>query len=516
MSGEMTGMIVGGILLIYALPYVVAGAAAVGATVGAAKLAGAVIRHAAERSKRNAYETNFSSDQLRMMYGKMNTAISSRRGEEERLQRKRAEMIEKEAKQISELTNRMEALAKQAEAGNGSDQRDAAKREIESLRLQVDAHRQAIDAALNENLSRDLSAIAQQAHDESKKAIEDMQRLTEAQREMMDWQTQDARLAAQQQLYVKHAVQDAKQSVMMLERMNGSSDAERRIAEAYRRQIDRAQEQLEQGLLESALAISQDVITRCALESLNCAERYEEREITAGLLIGDLEALRGEMEHRRKVRFQLEGQDEESCEDLNEFSQEEYERVQLQVEEMLERVNRRQELGLTVEMLQVMHAQLRDTLRPGARFVMETAQKTMISYYEKLAELDIVADFMSEQGYEVDWGETVGGDLSEKMVIHFANETTGNTVAVSLDQDMSGAERQRMCMDLMMFYEDGEEVSEEEKQALRDALKHALTQHGLGGGLSCSGKVGSASDKTEYDEEERVRAAQPRKLFSRR
>ena len=233
------------------------------------------------------------------------------------------------------------------------------------------------------------------------------------------------------------------------------------------------------------------------------------------LLLQELEALKEEMEHRREIRFQLDDREEETCEDLNDFAQGEYEGVQEQIRKMIERLEQRNEKCLTIGEILAMHQQFRDVVRPSAQTVMETAQNALMSYYEKLAEMDIVADFMLEQGYEVDWGDTIGGDPTQKMVMHFVDDTSGNTVAVTLDEDMSEEALRKMNMDLMMFYGDGEEVSEEQKQALRTALKKALGEHGLEGALHCSGQVNRPSDKREYDDPEAVRSAQPRKQFRR-
>ena len=127
-----------------------------------------------------------------------------------------------------------------------------------------------------------------------------------------------------------------------------------------------------------------------------------------------------------------------------------------------------------------------------------------------------IADAMKEQNYKIDWALPEGDDPTQKMVVHFTNRVSGNTVSVTLDQDMDSADIKRLAMDILFYYERGDYVSEVEKGRVRKFLNDKLTEAGLTADVDhCKGAVNKPSSKTEYSQEKNVIEKQPRRLFKK-
>ena len=155
-------------------------------------------------------------------------------------------------------------------------------------------------------------------------------------------------------------------------------------------------------------------------------------------------------------------------------------------------------------------------LRKRADAVLTESATELIKYYDRLAALDVIADAMKEQNYKIDWALPEGDDPTQKMVVHFTNRVSGNTVSVTLDQDMDSADIKRLAMDILFYYERGDYVSEVEKGRVRKFLNDKLTEAGLTADVDhCKGAVNKPSSKTEYSQEKNVIEKQPRRLFKK-
>ena len=128
----------------------------------------------------------------------------------------------------------------------------------------------------------------------------------------------------------------------------------------------------------------------------------------------------------------------------------------------------------------------------------------MQAYYKKLQVLEIIAEFMEEQGYDTNWIQPEGDDLSRKLVVNFIHQDTGNAVSFTVDMEQDGEEMSRMLMDMMIFYEE-REVTEFEKQKLREHINQVLNDNGIKGGLECSGDIGKSCQRVEYNQREAVK-----------
>ena len=127
--------------------------------------------------------------------------------------------------------------------------------------------------------------------------------------------------------------------------------------------------------------------------------------------------------------------------------------------------------------------------------------------------MQIAGNYMKEQGYVMEWAQPVGDDVTQKLVVHFREPGSGNTIAVSLDEQAGAEDIGRMAMEVMFYYANGRPVSEAEKKAVREGMMGALREAGLSGGLECTGCVNQeASDKT-MDSAEALRSLPASRIF---
>lgn len=117
----------------------------------------------------------------------------------------------------------------------------------------------------------------------------------------------------------------------------------------------------------------------------------------------------------------------------------------------------------TAYKLQSLLQNVEDNLIPQAQEVLRVGYDKLTRYYERLHALQIVGNYMKEQGYSMEWAQSVGDDATQKIVVHFREPGSGNTVAVSLDEQAGAEDIGRMAMEVMFNYANGRPVSEAEK-----------------------------------------------------
>ena len=190
--------------------------------------------------------------------------------------------------------------------------------------------------------------------------------------------------------------------------------------------------------------------------------------------------------------------------DLNHFSQGKYKQMIVSLQEMISDLDKGGSCSNAYEVMRQMEHFDR-TVEPEARHIIEYSRKIMKGYYDRLHVLEVVADFMTEQDYKMDWAMPVGGDASQKLVVHFIQKMTGNTVSVTLDNDVESGDIAKMAMEVLTFYGNGRPVTEDEKRELREHLNEALNKAGLSGSLGCQRNVDRPSDQVEMDQKEAVK-----------
>ena len=481
MSGEIGGILLGGAVLVSALPIVLAGAAVIGAATGAASMGRAAAqahREAEERRRREALEIRRCGAEVSETYSRLQSVL-------ERQEAKNGACYSALESQM----NRFSADLRKAAAEGGD-----SKRLAESLRKARE------DAAktLNSIRTQELARIRRETERETASIMSALEQAQRARMDAADWNSRTAAAQAGQNAMARDFLRDAEASANLLRTLAASSgdpDFQAK-ADVIARSYQRAAALLEAGNAQASSAQAQQIITESA--SMITAHELEraDKEALRIALESRLEGLRAELEAQGRVVFtdDLYGEEEEF---LDDFTQGEYSRVLQRVRDALSEIRGDAGRNYTAYKLQSLLDDVEDNMIPQAEEVLRVGYEKLTHYYERLHALQIVGNYMKEQGYSMEWAQSVGDDATQKLVVHFREPGSGNTIAVSLDEQADAEDIGRMAMEVMFYYANGRPVSEAEKKAVREGMMGALREAGLSGGLQCTGCVNQeASDKT--------------------
>lgn len=497
MSGEGGGIILGG-LIIVALAPVVIGAAAVGAAaVGAYHLARLGYGAYKKSSERKALRVERCSAELSHLFDGINQRLQEQREAEEALR-------ENVSRKVEEAARNLESYRATNPSTNEMTRRTVAFRE-EVNHLFIESRQ--------ENVSR----IREESRKDLQKLISAREKAAVENDKLVQWENQTEAAKASQKVYASGMLRDAEAAVNLARSMEGQYpgspfDSELRVLEGS---LVAAREAFENGLFQSSSSQSLSIVSRCAqVLTENEQAAIEAMELQTDLIIL-VESLEKEVDERRMVTFDLPDirtkTSRKVTEDLNDFSQGELEKLQESIRVLKARL---QMNGLSEGELTKLQRQY-DVLRRNANIILAKSSSELIKYYDRMAALEVIADAMKEQNYSVDWALPEGDDPTQKLVVHFTNKLSGNTVSVTLDQEMGAEDIRRLAMDILFYYESGDSVPEEEKERIRLFLNEKLTEAGLSADVNhCKGAVNSPSSNALYSEETSVMEQQPRPLFN--
>ena len=241
--------------------------------------------------------------------------------------------------------------------------------------------------------------------------------------------------------------------------------------------------------------------------------RQAERDEISAILEARLEGLLAEMDGQESISFEdpFYGH---IVEYLDDFTQGAFQQTRQESRELLETV--RQDSGEQSPSILLQRLEyVENELLPHAVQVAKTGRERMLGYYERLHALQIIGDYMKEQGYAMDWAQPAGDDVTQKLVVHFQDPGSGNTVAVSLDEGADVEASGKMAMEVMFYYANGRPVTESEKQAYREGMLRALRKRDVGGSLQCTGSIQREADDKTMNSAEAVRNLVPHPLTFR-
>lgn len=491
MSGEGAGIIFGGILLLAAAPFVIATAAAIGITYAAVKIGGYLLNHAveyaAEKKHEKELEVNNCSVELEELYRDMKVQIS-----------KETKAHETYAKEMAEQFNQIGEELKQIQKERPS---------AEALDKKIAESKRKIEANFGENSERVRRNIIDGGNENLKKCIETIENSMKTQAEMEIWNQQTVAALSMQKSMAETMLRDAKASVEMLEKMGASTQdlSFKKQVTTMRNAYETAKGMLDGGMYQGSFSNSRTVVRKVAILASEHVQQEMEKDLLVMEIRAKLEGLREEMKVRRVLEFcnQLREDKRLTKADLHVFSQGKYEEMQKCIDAEIN------ELDKNADKFSLYDIQKKNDkfseLEWDARYIIEKSQTIMQGYYERLHVLEIVKKFMSEQNYKMNWVAPVGGDVSQKLVVNFSRELSGNTISITLDNDAGVGDIANMAIEILTFYDSGREVTETEKRQLREALNQALNKAGIEGTISCTGAVGEASSQTEFNRQASVR-----------
>lgn len=476
MSGEAGGIIVGGVLLAGALPYILAGAAVIGGAAGLAALGSSALR-SRENRRESSLKVDRCSKELSDLYDRLRTAMDSQSA--------------RGAQRCGELEAQMRGFSDRLR------QAAAESQDPEQLDRLLRQAREERGRALGAAREEALAQIQREGREEVSAAMAALQEAQQAKEELLDWKSGTAAARAGQQAMAQEFLRDAEATVRLLQSLEGSGGEEFRLrTAAVARSCETAARAVEEGAFEMAIAAARQSISRGASLAVEEEQKRLEADEAFIALESRLEGLAGELESQRRVVFEdpLYGSVEEY---LDDFTQGGFERTLGRVQAMLARLRGPEGRRYGVGKLQLLLKEVEEELEPQAEEMIQAGHRELLHYYERLHALEAVSGYMKEQGYAIDWAQTAGDDATQKLVLHCSEPVSGNTIAVSLDEGGDPAEAGQMAMEVMFYYANGRPVTEDEKRALRAGMIGALEQKGLRGRLECAGCFDrEAEDKT--------------------
>lgn len=477
MSGEGTGVVIGGIVLIAAMPVVLAAGAVAAAGFGAVKIGQIVVKSVKKHHEKKLLEINNCSTELSELYARLNAVIST----QDRLSDEYFEHLQGQMEQL-------QSTAQQAIANSGSASVAFAEQTLSTMRTQV-------TQSLGSQREAELVRIRQQTQDEMSRIIKDINTAQQRRVAAADWSQKTRAAQAQQQALARDLLRDAQASLHLLQSMAaaGGDPAFAAKVNALSSSLQTAQRSLDAGLTQAAATGAQQVITRSATLVLEYEQERSERDSARTAVIARLEGLKSELEAAQWMEFDDEcfGHIEEH---LDDFTQGACSRAIEYIDGQLRAISGKEGMRLTANELDAKLDEVENELVPQVDAVVRTGHTMLQKYYERLHVLKILEDHMAQQGYYCDWKQMAGGDATQKAVAHFTEPTTGNSIAIALDDDdPSFVDLNKTAMQVMFYFANGNTITELQKKEIRAGMVDAIRDYGMGGSLACSGSVGTES-----------------------
>ncbi len=497
MSGDAGGAIIGLALALAAAPALIAGAAVVGTAYAAIKVGGFLFDAAKEHHKNVQLEVDNCSRDLQRMYSSINQAVKDAGNLQYEYNIKVAERMEAISKEIEKIT---------------SDSVD-----LSSWNERLENGRRELDKTLAISTSETAAEITADFKKTAKKSIAVIENEQKLRADILDFKSSKADDIAKAKAVATISLDDARATVKLLGNLSKASpDKELAMkADILAANLDKVEESFNNGLYEASLAGANSIVTEGALIAADFAAVDLERKQAILEYQTKIVSLISELESRKELTVTLECGDEETV-DLADFSQGMYDKAMNDLNAKL----RQSEKDWDNVSLEKVRAELAvcDLISTAdgdvtVAQIIDVATEKMQSYYQKLAALDIVSEYMESQGFSLDWAQPVGNDITQKLVIGFTNSVTKNTISVSIDTEGKIDDMCNYVMDLAYFYNNDRPVTEQEKAKIRDGLNKALSEKGLRGMLGCTGSYDAPSQKTQLLDAEKVSRTAPVNIY---
>ena len=498
MSGDGGGILIGALLLIGALPYILATAAAVAAAAGLVKVGKAAFSAAVEHHQKVKLEVDECSAELSGLYSKLEAAVA-----------RQEQMGDEFYKGLDEQMRAIEAEAKDAVAAEKDESVAAAHALLRDVREKT-------TRALGEQRTAEFARIRQETKAETDQIMKELRHAQQTRVDAADWSLTTEAAKAQQRTLAQSLIRDAKASIKLLRSMADTDgdpafSAKVRVLEGS---LATAEASLEQGLSQTCATSAQQIITKSATLALEHEQTRSERDFARAALRGRLEGLKAELESLEWMDY-VDERFGHVTEHMDDFTQGAFSKLMEDVDAELEAISGDEGRTLSPELLELRLLKVDDELIPRADAVVRTGHERLAQFYERLHALSILEQHMKEQGYVCDWKQMAGDDATQKAVVHFTEPVTGNSIAVSLDdEDPDKAELDRMAMEVMFYFANGQVVTEPEKQRIRQGMLDALAAEGMGGHVACTGAVNAESTDQTMREQKTVQELPVREIIS--
>jgi len=475
MSGDNTGALVGGALLLGALPLIASAALATGAVYATYKVCQTGYK-AYHRHRLNASQNTSST--LRTTVQAIQTRIDRQAKQANQCREKHIESVRKQGEQLCDA----------ASASQPNPRAMAAAREAVDREMRAEALRQEREVLRREAMKdmTDILVASQQAY--------------KLQRDLADWSAQDEQNRRTQNRLAAESIMDAREMLALLNECSVSSDAKfAQSAEEIERQVRASENAFMNGDLQIACVQAQHAISSGLMLITNHAEqKFEEDELRADLLFR-LEGLQAELESARRFRFTDPNTGNPEDVDLAEYSQALWDSTCDKVRQAIESIHRAN--GSELDALEYLFEQ---ELHPSARRMMESSAQQMLSYYQKLYTAETIIATMCENNYHCTSVAQPQDDKTQELALLFT-DPTGSQLVVSLDSD-AAKDIDFVQLGMHVVPGDGVQLSEQELASLRNNLVKNLSGDGIDAELHCCGQVNRPTAMPQYADLNLLRA----------
>lgn len=347
---------------------------------------------------------------------------------------------------------------------------------------------------------------AAKAQAELKNALATLQSTQDTKAALIKWASKDAADRTMQKAFALEVLQDARASVAMLKGLTGSG-AFSMQRDAIGKSLTAAQTAFDAGNYAAALASSQTIITQSASLALRNAQEIMALEEARLYVRSRLEAIAEQLQKSRMVTIMYQNE-EEVTNDLNDFCQGHYARLQEEVQQLIARVDTASEADL-----ELLEDEIEAVLEPRIDRVTKVAHNRFLSFYERMTAMEKLIDFMVQQNYVPEALVSVGGDMSQQMAMKFVHSINQDVITLTLD-NTHPTDVTQMELGIQSFAgEKNRAMTEAERAIFRQQLMAVLQGEGYVGHLGCKGNAGGDSSKKELQDMEQVLQQKPRQLL---
>ena len=501
MSGEASGVIGGGILVIAGLPYILvaaAGAAAIAGTAAAVYQVGKGIQKA-EKRHQETVDLEKCSEQLQRFYDSFRS--------------RSAELDMQNARFYKSTLESLQALKLQG-------YEDVRNMNFDSIREEViSSGREKLFASMDHAFADYAIVVNERFQQESRlqetelrnyKAIND--RTAQMIASIENTENEQRQLAEQLR-------EDAMGIIRLLENESGAfGNVKSDHIRAIKHLLDSVETDYGMGSYEKVIIACNSVIEKGMLLLQDIQKEGSRREFLHNQLASRYEYLNAWLDKIRYVDMDAdENYEHDIHEDLNDFCQGKVRDLSDRIRNMLETLASEECDSWTDIMYREEIEYYDKKLIPQAERTISAAYSVLQNYLKKVDIIEILMEFMDEQGYDVDWAMPKGDDLSQQMVAHFTNPASQSEISIVLDVDSPVEEFSNVAIDILS-YEQGESSNIEiKREKMRTAMMEALQKRNimLHAPLTCKcDTVNRSSVQMDYNNEDKVAQMKPTILFS--
>ena len=463
MSGDATGFIIGGALILAALPTILTVGACAAATFGIGKLVMGIAKNAVQAERTFERPPKQRLDR-----------------EAEQHNRRMQEELDRQAEALNYLhrsqTSRLEAAAarlQQAESSGDTKGMEAALKEVKQLEQQI-----CVD------LRKGRERIRQESIQHMEQLLHEQAQLQAKAMELLAQKPQDSGARDYATSLIASAI-DAFSRLQDIQQTDPDPVLAMRVNQLQNGLI-KAQQQMDAGRYQLACIDAAQIVTVSQRLAYQATARHMDLQSRRQWLAANIDAANIELQKAAYVSAHCDG--ECIVEDLDDFTHGRISQISQQLTALQTKAAQADiaDIGAMELQLDELRKQMDSTLAHGRRM--------MKAFYMRMNLMEKVKQWATGNQYRFSWVSNEGDDVTRPLAAHFEHCVTGNEFTFVLGEEKAD---EQLETSLSLFFADGQEMSEYEKASMRASLTDYLTREGVQSAMACSGSVNSDSQRQD-------------------